>query len=107
MRRIGKKENSDNQADLFVGEKMTKRKITLSTYKTDCTGCKVCASDYQADNLRHAIIRLNGISQVKVDGITGKVTVEFDTAKIDITKITERIQKLGYHVEVVSMEESG
>ena len=85
---------------------MTKQKIILNTYKTDCTGCKACASDFQADNLRHAIARLNGISGVKVDEVTGKVTVEYDAAKIDLAKITERIQRLGYHVEVLSTEES-
>ena len=85
---------------------MTKQKIILSTYKTDCTGCKACASGYQADNLKHAIARLNGISQVKVDEVTGKVTVEYDTTKIYLAKIAERIQRLGYHVELLSTEES-
>jgi copper chaperone CopZ len=81
---------------------MTKQKVTLNTYKMDCTGCKACAADYQADNLKHAIGRLSGISNVKVDGITGKVVVEFDDAKISFSKITERIEKLGYHVEIAS-----
>ena len=85
---------------------MTNQKTTLSTYKVDCTGCKACASDYQADNLRHAIARLNGISDVKVDEVTGKVVIKFETEKIGLTKITERIEKLGYHIEVLSTEES-
>jgi copper chaperone CopZ len=85
---------------------MTKQTVTLETSKIDSTGCKACASDYQADNLKHAIARLIGVSEVKVDGVTGKVTVEFDVAKIDLTKITERIQKLGYYVKVLSTEES-
>lgn len=80
------------------------QKTTLNTYKIDCTGCKTCASDYQADNLRHAIARLNGVSKVKVDEVTGKVAVEYETLKINLTKITDRIQKLGYHVEVLSTE---
>ena len=85
---------------------MTNQKTTLNTYKIDCSGCKACASDYQSDNLRHAIARLRGISNIKVDDVTGKVEVEFDSAKIDLIKITDRMEKLGYHVEVVSTEES-
>ncbi len=45
--------------------KMAKQKVTLSTYKIDCTGCKACAADYQADNLKHAIARLAGVSSIK------------------------------------------
>ena len=77
----------------------------MSTYKVDCTGCKACAADYQADNLRHAVARLSGISDVKVDEVTGKVVVKYETEKISLTKITERIEKLGYHVELLSTEE--
>jgi copper chaperone CopZ len=95
-----------NKIERLVGDKMTNQKATLSTYKVDCTGCKVCASDYQADNLRHAIARLPGVSNVKVDEVTGKVVVQFDSAKINLTKITKRVEKLGYHFEVASTEES-
>jgi copper chaperone CopZ len=87
-----------------VGEKMTNERSTLKTSKIDCTGCKTCMN-YQADNLKHAIARLIGISKVKVDGVTGKVVLEYDDKRISLTKITERIQKLGYHVEVLSTEE--
>lgn len=80
-------------------------KVILNALKTDCTGCRACATDYEADNLRHAIARLNGISKVKVDEITGKVTIEYDIQKISLSKITERIEKLGYQVEIVSREE--
>ena len=83
---------------------MTAQKATLNTYKLDCTGCKACAADYQADNLKHAITRLNGVLDMKVDGVTGKVVVEFDAAKINLSKIAQRMEKLGYHVEVVSTE---
>ncbi len=79
-------------------------KVILNALKTDCTGCSTCA-DFKADNLRHAIARLNGVSKVKVDEITGKVTIEYDTQKIILSKITERIEKLGYQVEIVSREE--
>ncbi len=85
---------------------MTKQKAILNTYKIDCDGCKACAADYQADNLRHAIARLNGVSGVKVDGVTGKVVLEFDNARISLAKITLRMEKLGYHVEAASTEEA-
>ena len=80
-------------------------KIILKTEKTDCTGCKACAADFQADNLRLALARLSGVPKVKVDEITGKVTLEYDQQKISLSKITERIEKLGYKVEILSREE--
>ena len=80
-------------------------KVILNALKTNCTGCRACATSYEADNLKHAIARLNGISKVKMDEITGKVTIEYDTQKISLPKITERIEKLGYQVEVLSKEE--
>ncbi len=83
---------------------MIRQKAIMNTYKIDCTGCKACAADYQADNLKHAITRLNGVLNMKVDEITGKVIVEFDNAKITLSKITQRMEKLGYHVEVTSTE---
>ena len=84
---------------------MNIEKVILNASKTDCTGCRTCATDYEADNLRHAIARLNGISKVKVDEITVKVTIEYDTQKINLNKITERIEKLGYQVKILSKEE--
>ena len=85
---------------------MNIEKVILNASKTDCTGCRTCATDYEADNLRHAIARLNGISKVKVDEITGKVTLEYDTQKINLSKVTERIEKLGYQAEILSREET-
>jgi len=84
---------------------MNIEKVILNASKTDCTGCRTCATNYEAENLRHAVARLNGISKVKVDEITGKVTIEYDTQKISLSKITERIEKLGYRVETLSREE--
>ncbi len=83
---------------------MNIEKVILNASKTDCTACSTCAT-FKADNLRHALSRLNGISKVKVDEITGKVTIEYDTQKINLSKITERIEKLGYQVEILSREE--
>ena len=92
--------------NLETKEKHEKKveKVILNALKTDCTGCSACA-DFKADNLLHAIARLSGVSKVKVDEITGKVTLEYDKQKIILSKITERIEKLGYQVEIVSREE--
>lgn len=84
---------------------MTAERIALRTAKTDRDGCSTCATDLEAENLRHALARLRGVSEVKVDEITGKVNIEYDPRKIGLFKITERIQKLGYKVETVSREE--
>jgi copper chaperone CopZ len=83
---------------------MSIEKVILNASKTDCTGCSTCA-DFKADNLQHAIARLNGVTKVKVDKITGKTTIEYDTQKIILSKITERFEKLGYQVEIVSRED--
>jgi len=80
-------------------------KVILNALKTDCTGCRACATGLEADNLKHAIARLNGVSKVKVDEITGKTIIEYDTQKIILSKITERFEKLGYKDEIVSREE--
>ena len=83
---------------------MSNEKVILNALKTGCAGCSTCA-DFKADNLQHAIARLNGVLKVKVDEITGKTIIEYDTQKIILSKITERIEKLGYQVEIVSREE--
>jgi copper chaperone CopZ len=83
---------------------MNIEKVILNASKTDCTACSTCTT-FKADNLRHALSRLNGISKVKVDEITGKVTIEYDAQKISLSKITERFEKLGYQVEMLSREE--
>ena len=77
-------------------------KIILKTAKKDCGGCSTCASDLEAENLRHALARLRGVTKVKVDEVTGKVTIEYDTKKIAVSKITERLDRLGYQSEIVS-----
>jgi hypothetical protein len=66
---------------LETKEKQNKiEKVILIALKTDCTGCSTC-SDFKADNLTHAIARLNGVTKVKVDEITGKTIIEYDTQK--------------------------
>jgi copper chaperone CopZ len=82
---------------------MTVEKVVLRTAKIDCSGCSTCATDLEAENLRHALSRLRGVTKVKVDEITGKVSIEYDT-KIGFSKIIERLEKLGYKVEIVSRE---
>jgi copper chaperone CopZ len=90
---------------LETKEKQNKtEKVILIALKTDCKGCSTCA-DFKADNLQHAIARLTGVTKVKVDEITGKTIIEYDTQKIILSKITERFEKLGYQVEIVSREE--
>jgi len=81
---------------------MTIEKVTLNALKKDCSGCRTCATDYEADNLKHALLRLNGVSKVNVDKVTGKITITYDKQKILQTKITERVEKLGYKIELIS-----
>jgi copper chaperone CopZ len=83
---------------------MNTEKVVLKASKKDFTACSTCAT-FKADNLRYALSRLNGISKIKVEEITGKVTIEYDTQKIGFSKIIQRIEKLGYKVETVSREE--
>ena len=83
---------------------MNIEKVILNASKTDRTVCSTCAI-FKADNLRQALARLNGVSKVKVDKIAGKVTIEYDKQKIFLSKITKRIEKLGYQVEILSREE--
>ena len=83
---------------------MNIEKAVLKASKKDLTACSTCAT-FKADNLRHALSRLGGVSKAKVDEITGKVAIEYDTQKIILSKITERIEKLGYQVEILSREE--
>jgi len=45
---------------------------------------------------------LNGVSKVKVDEVTGKITIEYDSQKISYSKFTERLAKLGYQAEIES-----
>ena len=73
---------------------MNIEKAVLKASKKDCNACSTCAT-FKADNLRHALSRLSGVSKAKVDEITGKITIECDTQKIDLSKVTERIEKLG------------
>lgn len=81
---------------------MTIEKMTLKTSKKDCSACSTCASDLEAENLRDALARLSGVSKVKVDEVTGKVSIEYDDQKISGSKITERIERLGYQIEIIS-----
>ena len=83
---------------------MNIERVILNASKTDYAKCSICA-DFKADNLRHALARLNGVSKVKVDEITWKVTLEYDKQKINLSKITGRIEKIGYPVKILSREE--
>jgi len=82
---------------------MTTEKAVINTSRRDRTACSTCTT-FKADNLRHALARLSGVSKVKVDGLSGKITVEYDDQRICLSKITERIEKLGYQAKTVSRE---
>lgn len=81
---------------------MAIEKIVLKTVKIDSGGCPTCATDLEAENLRHALSRLRGVLKVKVDEVTGKVNIEYDAQKINILKIIERLERLGYRHEIIS-----
>jgi copper chaperone CopZ len=93
-----------NSLETKEGSEKKTEKVILIALKTDCMGCSTCV-DFKADNLTHAIARLTGVTKVKVDEISGKTIIEYDTKKIVLSKIIERFEKLGYQVEVVSREE--
>ncbi len=72
---------------------MNIEKVVLKASKNRLHWMQHMCTDFKADNLRHALSRLSGVSKVKVDEITGKVAIEYDTQKIILSKITERIEK--------------
>jgi copper chaperone len=50
-------------------------------------------------SVKTAVGSLAGVSDVKVELKTGKVTVEFDPAKVDIKTIQDAIDDQGYEVK--------
>ena len=83
---------------------MNIERVILNASKTDYAACRTC-DDLKAKNLQHALARLNGVLKVKVDEITWKITLEYDKQKINLSKITGRIEKIGYPVKILSREE--
>jgi len=50
-------------------------------------------------SVKTSVGSLTGVSDVKVELKTGKVTVEFDPAKVDIKTIQDTIEEQGYEVK--------
>ena len=81
---------------------MTIEKLILKIAKMGNNACPTCATDFKVRSLERALMRLSGVSKVKVDEVTGKVTIEYDIQKIDVSKIIGRVEKLGYLIQNVS-----
>ena len=62
----------------------------------DVTGmsCSHCEN-----SVKTSVGSLTGVSEVKVELKTGKVTVEYDPAKVDIKTIQDTIEDQGYEVK--------
>ncbi len=50
-------------------------------------------------SVKTAVGSLAGVSDVKIELKTGKVTVEYDPAKVDIKTIQDTIEEQGYEVK--------
>ncbi len=50
-------------------------------------------------SVKTSVGSLTGVSEVKVELKTGKVTVEYDPAKVDIKTIQDTIEDQGYEVK--------
>jgi copper chaperone len=55
-----------------------------------CGGCE--------NAVKRAVGQLPGVSSVNASHQQQRVDVDFDPAKIDVSAITQKIEKLGYHV---------
>jgi copper chaperone CopZ len=83
---------------------LNNEKVFLSTSKIGVGGCSTCTI-FKTENLKGAIARLPGVSKVKVDEMASKIMIEYEPQKISLSKITERVGKLGYQVKTVTKEE--
>ncbi|MBE3102359.1 MAG: heavy-metal-associated domain-containing protein [Firmicutes bacterium] len=68
--------------------------IEISTLKVMGMSCIHCEN-----SVKKSVSALNGVSNVLVSLIDKKVTIEYDSEKVDIKTIKERIQDLDYEVE--------
>jgi copper chaperone len=50
-------------------------------------------------SVKTSVESLNGVSDVKVELKTGKVTVEYDASKVDVKTIQDTIEDQGYEVK--------
>ena len=78
---------------------MSLEKLTLKVDKAEGNACPTCGGSFQGTTLENTLMRLNGVSKAKYDEVTYKVKIEYDPQKVNPSKITERLQKLGYRVQ--------
>jgi len=64
---------------------------TLNVEGMSCSHCE--------NSVKKAVGALEGVGSVGVDLKSGKVTVEFDPAKVNVDKIKEAIEDQGYDVK--------
>jgi copper chaperone CopZ len=69
---------------------------TIKIKGMHCVSCE--------NRIKEAILRINGVKDVKVNYTTEKATVEFDPTKTDIKNIMKTIKNVGYEPE--EMKES-
>ncbi|EIL86809.1 MAG: copper resistance protein CopZ [Rhodanobacter sp. 67-28] len=62
--------------------------------KIHCSGCET--------RIRFALQRLPGVQHVTADAGTQRVVVAFDQVLLTASQIRERLNELGFHVEVLS-----
>lgn len=69
-------------------ENMEHMKLTLKIGGMDCASC--------AANIEHDLKNLDGVNLVNVNFATEKAYIEYDMAKIDVSKLIKAVEKLGY-----------
>lgn len=60
--------------------------------KIHCSGCE--------NRIRFALLRLTGVQHVAADAHTQRVTVGFDPGQVTPDQVRERLNEMGFHVEV-------
>ena len=65
-------------------------------WETRVLGIEGMTCDNCARTLAHALKRVNGIKDVRVDRENARATVTFDTTKTDMAAIHEAVGKSGY-----------
>ncbi|MFQ5981692.1 MAG: cation transporter [Candidatus Heimdallarchaeota archaeon] len=73
---------------------MTQAKVeeVLRVEEMYCTSC--------AETVKKAISKLPGVSRVRVNSLTSRAVVEFDSTRIHLDKLVYTVEKLGYRVEI-------
>jgi len=63
-------------------------RATLTVPKIHCSGC--------VNTVTNAVQRLPGVQKVQASDVSKQVTIEFDPAKVDETKIRSALAAVGY-----------